>query len=106
MVAYRVLVSILVQHDYLSTDSLISLLLAQVGLFAAAVATTCLVRHAVYAAILSIPLMYFGVVTVWIALKSARALGWTDRHPSRLMDMSYPAIGVRDLITNIFDVAR
>jgi hypothetical protein len=37
------------------------------ALFAAAVATMSLVRQAVYAAILSIAAMYFGIVTVWLA---------------------------------------
>ena len=38
-----------------------------IALFAAAVAMTSLVRQAVYAAILSIAAMYFGVVIVWLA---------------------------------------
>ena len=38
-----------------------------IALFASAVAMTSLVRHAVYAAILSIAAMYFGIIIVWLA---------------------------------------
>ena len=73
---------------FLPSNSATAIFVAQFALFAAAVATTCLVRHAVYAAILSIPLMYFGVIVVWIALKSAGAVGWINDAPSRMVDMS------------------
>jgi hypothetical protein len=49
---------------------------AHMAIFAAAVAMTCLVRHAVYAAILSIPATFIGVLMVSGALFVAARLGW------------------------------
>ncbi len=61
---------------------------AQLALFSAAVVTTCLTRHAVYSAILSIPLTFSGMVLVWIATKTAGAIGWITRVPETLGDLS------------------
>lgn len=48
---------------------------AQVAVFAAAVMVTCLVRQAVYAAILSIAAVYLGVLVSQLALVAARYTG-------------------------------
>jgi hypothetical protein len=48
---------------------------AQIAIFASAVAITCLVRHAVYAAILTIPIVYPGAILVWGAI-------WISAHMS------------------------
>lgn len=58
--------------------NILALPAAHLAIFAAAVATTCLVRHAVYAAILSIGLLYLGLVAVWLAIAGARLLGWLE----------------------------
>ncbi len=61
---------------------------AHLAIFAAAVATTCLVRHAVYAAILSIPVIYIGVAIVWFVAWLAAIVGWIHRSPVNLLEMS------------------
>ena len=75
-------------RHFITTNSGTSVFAAQIAVFAAAVATTCFVRHAVYAAILSIPLTYFGVVVVWIALKLAGVVGWISHAPIRMLEMT------------------
>jgi hypothetical protein len=52
--------------------------------FAAAVAMTCLVRHAVYGAILSFAMPYLSVVTVWLIWGVLGLLGWTQLPEQRL----------------------
>ena len=74
---------------------------AQLALFAAAVATTCLVRHAVYSAILSIPLMFVGLAVVWIVAKAAATVGWTDHMPETFDDLSPSQFTVGYLLTFI-----
>jgi len=61
---------------------------AHLAIFAAAVAMTCLVRHAVYAAILSIPILYLGIVLVWGSLRVADAVGWIESSPGKLSQIS------------------
>jgi hypothetical protein len=84
---------------FLAANSGTVIFVGQIAVFAAAVATTSLVRQAFYAAILSIPLTYFGVVVVWIALKSAGVLGWVTDPPNRLIDMSEPQVTTGFLLT-------
>jgi hypothetical protein len=84
---------------FLPLDSATAILMAQIALFSAAVATTCLVRHAVYGAILSIPLLYFGVVVVWIAIRLAGEVGWINDAPTRMVDMSFGQLGLGFLVT-------
>jgi hypothetical protein len=48
-----------------------ALVLIPLAVYSSAVATTALVRQAVYAAILSIPLIYFGLTIVWLVLHGA-----------------------------------
>jgi hypothetical protein len=44
---------------------------------------TCLVRHAVYAAILSIAVVYLGFLTAWGAWLVAGLLGWVSLRADR-----------------------
>lgn len=67
---------------------------AHLAIFAAAVAMTCLVRHAVYAAILSFGLLYLGLVTVWLAIGGARLLGWLEPRPEGVADMTSNQIAI------------
>jgi hypothetical protein len=66
-------------HDELRRDILI--LLTPLSIYTAAVATTCLVRHAVYAAILSVAAAYLGVFVAWIGWLTAGLFGWVDWNP-------------------------
>jgi hypothetical protein len=75
-------------NQFMTANSGTTTLAAQIAVFAAAVATTSIVRQAFYAAILSIPLMYFGVVVVWIGLKLAGAVGWITGPPIRMIDLT------------------
>ena len=59
-----------------------------VAVFAAAVAMTCLVRQAVYAAILSIALMYSFVVATWAVLLAAGKLRLLQTPPESLGELS------------------
>jgi hypothetical protein len=62
---------------------------AHLAIFAAAVATTCLTRHAIYAAILTIPFVYLGVAIVWMGIRLV-ALSRGNHHvPANLLEMSY-----------------
>jgi ABC-type transport system involved in multi-copper enzyme maturation permease subunit len=66
---------------------------AQVAVFAAAVMVTCLVRQAVYAAILSIAVVYLGILVTQAALVAARYTGliywdrsyWFQPTPDEIM---------------------
>jgi ABC-type transport system involved in multi-copper enzyme maturation permease subunit len=49
---------------------------AHMAVFAAAAAMTCLVRHAVYAAILSIPAAFLGVLAISAGFTAATRMGW------------------------------
>jgi hypothetical protein len=60
-------------------SSNIFIVLAPLSIYTAAVATTCLVRHAVYAAILSIPMIYLGTLLVGTVLVIARIISWVER---------------------------
>jgi hypothetical protein len=53
-------------------------LAAQVAVFAASAMVTCLVRQAVYAAILGVAVVYLGIVIYHIAWMVAFHFGWTD----------------------------
>ena len=72
----------------------IVIVLAQIALCSAAVATTCLFRNAIYAAILSIPLVYLGVIVVWLALVIGKLTGWQTRAPNRFWDMSTNQVAI------------
>jgi hypothetical protein len=64
--------------------------LITIAIFAAAAAMTCLVRNAVYAAILSIGIVFLGVATVAFALGLARLVrgdGWPE-YTSDLFEMT------------------
>ncbi len=63
-----------------------------ITLFAAAVAMTCLTRQAVYAAILSIALTYLGVALVGLVIVVGGLLGWLDRTPGDLFEMTEPIV--------------
>jgi hypothetical protein len=68
--------------------------LAQIALCSAAVATTCVFRNAIYAAILSIPVLYLGVILVWVSLLLAKLVGWQAHAPNRFWDMSSNQVAV------------
>jgi hypothetical protein len=74
-------------HDVLGDTNALVIPLAQIAIFSAAVATTCVFRHAIYAAILSIPVVYIGVLLVWTSLAVANLVGWTDSAPARLLEL-------------------
>ncbi|MEX2310389.1 MAG: hypothetical protein WD738_22670 [Pirellulales bacterium] len=75
--------------------------LVHVAVFSAAVAMTCLVRQAVYAAILSIPLMYLGVVLVWAAIWIAALAGWRERPVDAIYEMSKQQVAVGMIISSV-----
>lgn len=75
-------------------DDPIVIALAQVALCSAAVATTCVFRNAIYAAVLSIPLVYLGVVLVWLGLVVAKLAGWLGHAPNRFWDMSTNQVAI------------
>lgn len=77
----------------------IVIVLAQVALCSAAVATTCIFRNAIYAAILSIPLVYLGVMVVWLALVIGKFTGWQTRAPNRFWDMSTNQVAIGLLLS-------
>ena len=62
--------------------------LAQVAVFSAALSTTCIFRHAIYAAILSIPMLYIGILLVWAGLAFAKLVGWVEFAPTRHWDLN------------------
>jgi hypothetical protein len=62
---------------------IIAMTAAYLAVFAAAAAMTSLVRQAVYAAILSVAFLYFGMASVWLALViAAQRGGWKVELPS------------------------
>jgi hypothetical protein len=61
---------------------------SHITLFAAAVAMTCLVRQAVYAAILSIVATVSGILVVGLLLTAAGRVGWLERPREHLLDMT------------------
>jgi hypothetical protein len=62
---------------------------AYLAVFAAAAAMTGLVRQVVYAAILSVAFLYFGMASVWLAfVVAAQRGGWKVELPSDPTDMS------------------
>jgi hypothetical protein len=56
----------------------LAIVIGQIAIFAAAVAMTCLVRHAVYAAILSIAALYIGALLGGLMWMVAGLLGWVQ----------------------------
>jgi hypothetical protein len=68
--------------------------LVHVGIFFAALMMSCLVRHAVYAAILSIPVLYLGLMSVWLANRVRRRLGWTDAVAEHVHDLTENQVAV------------
>lgn len=55
--------------------------IAHIAVFASAVAMTCLIRNAIYAAILSIAFMYLGVLVAFAAWYIAALVGWAVPNP-------------------------
>jgi hypothetical protein len=75
------------------------------AIYATAVATTCLVRHAVYAAILSIPMIMSGVMLVAIAVATVRLTGAIQRPPDRpLWALSDVQVQLGLIITTMISV--
>jgi ABC-type transport system involved in multi-copper enzyme maturation permease subunit len=75
---------------------------AQIAIFASAVAITCLIRHAVYAAIITIPVVYFGIVLVWFtAWVSAHMSGHIGPRKNPL-DLTEPQLAWGFLLTFVF----
>jgi hypothetical protein len=80
-------------NEVMKYPDAITVAAAQVAVFAAAVMLTCLVRQAVYAAILSIATVYLGLLTSQLALVGARYTGlisadrsiWTEPTPNEIM---------------------
>jgi hypothetical protein len=67
------------ESDDQSLDSAnLFIVLVPLSIYTASAAMTCLVRHAVYAAILSIPILYSGILLVGLALAVGRVAGWLD----------------------------
>jgi hypothetical protein len=62
--------------------------MAHLAFFAAAMSMTCLVRHAVYASILSIPAVALGPASVFGGLILAKRLGWLMPEAGDGWDMS------------------
>jgi hypothetical protein len=72
---------------------------AYLAVFAAAAAMTSLVRQAVYAAILSIAFLYFGMASVWLAFVIAvQRGGWKVELPSDPTNMSASQMAIAMLI--------
>jgi hypothetical protein len=69
------------------------------AIFAAAVMVTCFVRHAVYAAILSIAVVYLGLVITWGGFKLAAFLEWIQWPGDRLRDSNNVMIMTGSCIT-------
>jgi hypothetical protein len=63
-------------------------LLSHVSVFAAAVAMTALFRHAVYAAILSIPAIFIGAVLLLAGMAAGRLAGWIEWLPGEFWNLS------------------
>jgi hypothetical protein len=55
--------------------------IAHIAVFASAVAMTCLVRNAIYSAILSIAFIYLGVLLAYCAWFAAGLVGWATPNP-------------------------
>ena len=80
-------------NDAANYADALSIAAGQVALFAAAVMVTCLVRQAVYAAILSIAAVYLGLLASQLALVAARYTGliywdrafWSEPTPNEIM---------------------
>jgi hypothetical protein len=72
--------------------------LVHLAIFASAVAMGCLVRQAVYAAILSIPVLYVGLIAVWLADLAAKRLGWTEVSAEHVHELTEGQIAVGMLI--------
>jgi hypothetical protein len=59
-------------------DAMLSIPALHVGMFAAAVATTCIVRHAIYAAILSLGVLTASIAATWLAWDIAKRVGLAE----------------------------
>jgi hypothetical protein len=75
---------------------------AQIAIFASAVAITCLVRHAVYAAILTIPVIYLGVVMIWVAMWAAAHLGGQNDWAKNPLELTETQLAWGFLLTFFF----
>jgi hypothetical protein len=60
----------------------------QIATFAAALAVYCLVRQPIYSAILTIPLVYTGLVLVWVSLWIAGRIGWAPEPSTSLNEIT------------------
>jgi hypothetical protein len=75
---------------------------AQIAIFASAVAITCLVRHAVYGAILTIPVVYFGAVLVWVATWMSAHMSGQRATAKNLLELTQPQLAWGFLVTFLF----
>jgi hypothetical protein len=73
-----------------------------ITIFAAAVAMTCLVRQAVYAAILSIAAAYLGIVAVGLVLTVGSLLGWVELGREYVLDLTESEVAVGLAISFVF----
>jgi hypothetical protein len=60
----------------------------QIATFAAALAIYCLVRQPIYSAILTVPLVYAGLLLVWVALWTSGKMGWAPNTWNDLHEMT------------------
>jgi hypothetical protein len=63
-----------------------------IAMFAAAVAMTCIVRHVIYAAILSMGLLAASIATAWLAWGVGRKFGWTELDTSIYSPFEKPEV--------------
>jgi hypothetical protein len=82
------LVSLVGPVDIQGILVVLALIAGQMASFAAALAMTCLVRHAVYAAILSFAFIYLSAVAVWVAILVARRAGWVETASTEFADLT------------------
>ncbi len=78
----------------LSHSSYGALPLVQIAVFSAAVAATCLVRQAIYAAILSIAATYAGIIAAWGLWFLAARFGLAHAQTSLLSELTAAQVGV------------
>jgi hypothetical protein len=79
-------------------SSMMLMLSAHIAVFAAAAAMGCLVRHAVYAAILSVAFMYLGMLSVWVAILFARRMEWIADLPDDALHLTEPQLAAAMLL--------
>jgi hypothetical protein len=73
-------------------DAKLAVPATHIALYAAAVATTCLVRHAIYAAILSIGVISASISAIWLIQKLASRFGWIEPFSDMITPFENPTL--------------